>query len=162
MPPTLGGAIMTRKVTVSWEEVFERLPKEEQVAIPRESEKLSVKYDAIIKFREVKELARKRIESSENLSPDAIREIEKHTDFLLSLFRQAIEAEGGKFKVEMEIPDLMPYNLFDLRDEYEDLEGTPLGPFYEEEDINEANRLAEQRAMEKLESEMDEQRKVAA
>ena len=153
---------MTRKITVSLEEVFARLPKDEQAAILRESAKLSVKIDAMIKFREVKELARKRLESSENLSPDAIREIEKHTDFLLSSFRQAIEAEGGKFKVVMEIPDLMPYNLFDLRDEYEKLEGSPLGPFYEEEDINEANRLAEQREIEKLESQMDEQRKVAA
>lgn len=153
---------MTRKITVSWEEVFARLPKDEQAAILRESEKLSVKYDAIIKFRELKELARKRLESSENLSPVAIREIEKHTDFLLSSFRQAIEAEGGQLKVVMEIPDLMPYNLFDLRDEYEELEGSPLGPFYEEEDINEANRLAEQREIEKLEAQVDEQRKVAA
>ena len=118
-------------------------PPDEQAAISRESEKLSVKCDEMIKFREVKELARKRLESSENLNPDAIREIEKHTDFLLSSFREAIEAEGGKFKVVMEMPDLKPYNLFNIRDEYEKLEGSPLGPFYEEEDVNKANEEAE-------------------
>ena len=128
---------------VSWEEVSKGLPKDEQAAILRKSEKLSVKYDAMIKFREVKELARKRLELSESLSPDAIREIEKHTDFLLSSFRKAIEAAGGKFKVVMEIPDLRPYNLFDLRDEHEELEGSPLGPFYNEQDVNKANEEAE-------------------
>ena len=102
---------MSKERTGSFEEVFRGLPKDEQAAILQESEKLSVKFDAMIKFREVKELARKRLESSDNLCPDAIREIEKHTDFLLSSFREAIEAEGGKFKLVMEIPDLMPYHL---------------------------------------------------
>lgn len=37
----------------------------------------------------------------------------------------------------LEMPDEVEYNLFDLRDLYAELEGSPLGPYYEEEDINE-------------------------
>ena len=58
-------------------------------------------------------------------------------DLLLSAFRETVEKNGGRFKMILEMPDEVEYNLFDLRDLYAELEGSPLGPYYEEEDINE-------------------------
>lgn len=42
------------------------------------------------------------------------------------------------------------YNLFDLRDWYEELEGTPLGSFYEEEDLNEKDGCSEYEVSEQV------------
>ncbi len=153
---------MTNSVTAPWGDVFDELPEDEKAKISEYCKESSAKFQALYKFRDLKIVLRNHLESSTNLSPEAIREIEQHTDYLLATFRKIVEDEGGTFKILLDMPSLVPYNLFDLRDEYKDCEGTPLGPFYEEEDINEANRLAEEREIEKQESGFDESMKVAA
>lgn len=130
--------MMPKDTTVSWEEIFDEFPEEQKAIILKQAEIDCEKDGATIKFRSIKEVVRNRLRSTTSLSASAIREIEKNTD-VLATFRQAVEEEGGKFTVVIDMPSHISYNLFDLRDECEDLEGTPLGPFYEEEDINEAN-----------------------
>ncbi len=153
---------MPNNVTVSWKEIFDQYPEDQKEKI-LERAKITIAQDkAMIKFRSIKEAVRNHLISSEDLCPSRIREIEKHTDLLLSVFRQVVESEGGKFKVEVNMPDHVSYNLFDLRDEYADLEGTPLGPFYEEEDINELNRQEELKKLEMFESKTAEKKKLAA
>lgn len=134
---------MPKDTTVSWEEIFDEFPEDQKAIILKQAEIDCANDGAMIKFRSIKEVVRNRLRATTSLSASPIREIEKNTDFILAAFRQAVEEEGGKFNVVMDMPSHMSYNLFDLRDEYEDLEGTPLGPFYEEEDINEANSQTE-------------------
>lgn len=62
----------------------------------------------------------------------------------------------------MNVPNHLSYNLFHLRDLYQKLEGTPLGPFYEQEDINETHRLEEIREEERQARIYVKDRKVAA
>lgn len=153
---------MPKNVTISWEEIFDQYPEDQKRKIIERSKISIAKTKAMIKFRSIKEVVRNHLVSSENFCPSAVREFEKHTEFVLSVYRQVVESEGGKFKVEVDMPDHVSYNLFDLRDEYEEIEGTPLGPFYEEEDINEVNRLAEEKEIEKHELGFDESMKEAA
>ena len=136
---------MSKDTTVSWEEIFDEFPDDQKAIILKQAEIDCQNDRAMIKFRSIKEVVRNRLRATTNLSASAIREIEKNTDFLLATFRQAVEEEGGKFTMVMDMPSHISYNLFDLRDEYEDIEGTPLGPFYEEEDINKANGETEVR-----------------
>ena len=152
---------MSKKVLVPADAVFSQFTEEQKSRILADVRKSSDTHLALTKFREIKEKTRAQLELEKKIGRSEVRTLEKHADLVLSAFRKHIEESGGSVEITVNIPNQVSINLFDLRDEYEELEGSPLGPFYEEEDINEANRLAEQRAMEKLESEMDEQRKVA-
>ena len=134
---------MSKDTTVSWEEIFDEFPEDQKAEILKQAEINYENDKAMIKFRSIKEVVRNRLRATTSLSASAIREIEKNTDIILAAFRQAVEKEGGSFTMVMDMPNHIAYNLFDLRDEYEDIEGTPLGPFYEEEDINEANSQIE-------------------
>ena len=134
---------MSKDTTVSWEEIFDEFPEDQKAEILMQAEINYENDKAMIKFRSIKEVVRNRLRATTSLSASAIREIEKNTDIILATFRQAVEKEGGSFTIVMDMPNHIAYNLFDLRDEYEDIEGTPLGPFYEEEDINEANSQIE-------------------
>ena len=140
---------MTKKCSISWEEYSESLPDDLKASIAEDRFKDRWKFRVMSRFREIKELVREHLRTEKNLDTEDIRQIEKHADLLLSVYRKIIEKEGGKFKVKMNVPNHVPYNLFHLRDSYQKLEGTPLGPFYEEEDINEANRLEEIREEER-------------
>ena len=124
---------------VPWEEILAEFPEERQAEIRASSKLMSDKYQAIIKFRELKEQQRDMLKSAKQLGSAEIREIEKNADLILSSFREAVETNGGQIKLVLSMPDEIEYNLFDLRDWYEEIEGSPLGPYYEEEDINEAN-----------------------
>ena len=153
---------MSTDTTVSWEEIFDEFPEDQKAIILKQAE-IDYEHDgAMIKFRSIKEVVRNRLRATTSLSASAIREIEKNADFILATFRQAVEDEGGKFTMVMDVPNHISYNLFDLRDEYEDIEGTPLGPFYEEEDINEANNQVEVLREETIESGSDKRTKLAA
>ena len=134
---------MSKDTTVSWEEIFDEFPEDQKAEILKQAEINYENDKAMIKFRSIKEVVRNLLRATTSLSASAIREIEKNTDIILAAFRQAVEKEGGSFTMVMDMPNHIAYNLFDLRDEYEDIEGTPLGPFYEEEDINEANSQIE-------------------
>ena len=153
---------MQKDITVSWEEIFDEFPEDQKAIILKQAEVDCQKDRAMIKFRSIKELVRNRLRSTTSLSASAIREIEKNTDFILATFRQAVEDEGGKFTLIMDVPNHISYNLFDLCDDYEDLEGTPLGPFYEEEDINEADSQTEILVEEATESGSDQRTKLVS
>ena len=62
----------------------------------------------------------------------------------------------------LEMPNEVEYDLFDLRDLYAELEGSPLGPYYEEEDINEENRKSEWKDDERTEQFFSKDNKIAA
>ena len=126
-----------RQNGVPFEEILAELPEERQAAIRASSKLMSAKYQAIIRFREMKELQRESLIASKRLGSAEIREIEKNADLILSSFRETVEANGGQIKLVLNMPDQIEYNLFDLRDWYEEIEGSPLGPYYEEEDLNE-------------------------
>ena len=131
---------MTKKRNgVPVEEILAELPEERQAAIRARSKLMSAKYQAIIRFREMKELQRESLIASKRLGSAEIREIEKNADLILSSFRETVEANGGQIKLVLNMPDQIEYNLFDLRDWYEEIEGSPLGPYYEEEDLNESD-----------------------
>lgn len=153
---------MSKKVLVPADEVFNQFIDEQKSRISAYVRKSSDTDLALTEFRKIKERTRSHLEFEKKIGRSEVRTLEKQADLVLPAFRKDVEESGGSVEITVNIPNQVSVNLFDLRDEYEDLEGTPLGPVYEEEDINEANRLAEQRAMEKLESEMDEHRKVAA
>lgn len=136
---------MNNKEIVSWDEIFEGLPEDQKVTILESDRKDRQMFQSMAIFRQLKEIVREHLNKHEQLDPESIRKIEKHADLLLAIFRTVAEREGGNFKVLIEMPNHKSYNLFELRDLYHDFEGTPLGPFYEEEDINEANRLEELR-----------------
>ena len=87
----------------------------------------------------MKELQRESLRASKQLSSAEIREFEKNADLILSSFRKAVDTNGGQIKLVLNMPDEIEYNLFDLQDWYKEIEGTPLGPFYEEEDLNESD-----------------------
>lgn len=94
------------------------------------------KEDALLNFRELKALLRKRLRTSKKLNNSSIREVERNSDFLLSTVKKIVEAEGGQFKLMVKMPDQKSYNLFDLVDGNQDPEGKPRGPFQEEVETN--------------------------
>ena len=147
---------------VPWEEILEEFPEEERAEILASSELLSAKYQAIIKFRKLKEQQRDMLKSAKQLGSAEIREIEKNADLILSSFREAVETNGGQIKLVLSLPNEIEYNLFDLRDWYEEIEGFPLGPYYEEEDINEANSHDESSEHENTEQVFPQDDKVLA
>lgn len=151
---------MSNKVLVPADEVFNQFTDEQKSRILADVTKSSDTHLALTEFRNIKEKARSHLELEKKIGRAEVRTLEKQADLVLSAFRKHVQESGGSVEITVNIPDQISINLFDLRDEYEELEGSPLGPFYEE-DINEANRLAERREMAKLESEMDEHRKGA-
>lgn len=122
-----------------WNEIFEELPEERKAKIRANSARMRAEHSAILKFRELKEVMRSQLESSKHLSSTEIQEIEKNADLILSFFRDTVNKNGGQIKIVLEMPNEVEYDLLKLRDLYEEFEGCPLGPYYEEEDINEAN-----------------------
>lgn len=153
---------MTKKRASTREEVFAKLPKERQAELLAIREKFRREHRPMFRFRALKVLIRQQLETQENYTPDSIRQFEKHTDLLLSIYREVLEAEGGTFKVVMNLPNHDSYDLFHLRDLYAEIEGTPLGPFYEEEDINEINEQKELLEVERKSRFSNEERKIAA
>lgn len=119
---------------VPWDEIFEEFPDECKAELRAKSKLMCAKYRAILKFRVMKVLLREMLQTSTQLSSDDVRQFERNADTILSAFREAVEKKGGQIKLILSMPNEIEYNLFDLRDWYEELEGTPLGPFYEEED----------------------------
>ena len=147
---------------VTWEEILAEFPEERQAEIRASSKLLSAKYQAIIKFRKLKEQQRDTLKSSKQIGLADIREIEKNTDLILSSFREAVETNGGQIKLVLSMPDEIEYNLFELRDWYEEIEGSPLGPYYEEEDINQANSHDESSEVENTKQVLLQDEKVLA
>ena len=144
------------------EEILAELPEERRAGILARSKLMSAKYQAIIRFRELKEQQRDMLKCSKKIGSAEIREIEKNADLILSSFREAVEANGGHIKLVLNMPDQIEYDLFDLRDWYEEIEGSPLGPYYEEEDINEANSHDESGECENTEPVLSQDEKVLA
>ena len=144
------------------EEILAELPEERRAGILARSKLMSAKYQAIIRFRELKEQQRDMLKCSKKIGSAEIREIEKNADLILSSFREAVETNGGQIKLVLSMPDEIEYNLFDLRDWYEEIEGSPLGPYYEEEDINEANSHDEWSEVDNTEQVLSQDEKVLA
>ena len=137
--PIFGKNKMTKnRDGTSWNEIFEELPEERKAKIRANSARMRDEHSAILKFRDLKEVMRSQIESSKQLSLTEIREIEKNADLILSFFCDTVNKNGGQIKIVLEMPNEVEYDLLKLRDLYEEFEGSPLGPYYEEEDINEA------------------------
>lgn len=137
---------MTKKRDgIPWEDILEEFPEEQKTEMKASAARACAEHEAILKFREMKEVMRSQLKSTEQLSTTDVREIEKNADIVLSSFREAVNSNGGQVKIVLEMPDQVQYNLYKLRDLYHEIEGTPLGPFYEEEDINEANQRTEER-----------------
>ena len=151
-----------KQIGVPVEEILAELPEERRAQIRARSKLMSAKYKAIMRFRKLKEQQRDMLKSSKQLGSAEIREIEKNADLILSSFREAVETNGGHIKLVLSMPDEIEYNLFDLRDWYEEIEGSPLGPYYEEEDINEANSTDEWSEFENTEQVLLQDEKILA
>ena len=123
-----------------WEEIFEEYPEERKAKIRANSARVRAEHSAILSFRKLKKVMRSQLESSEQLSSSEILEKEKKADQILSFFRDAVISNGGQVKIVLEMPDQVEYDLYSLRDLYNEFEGVPLGPFYEEEDVSQTNK----------------------
>ncbi len=132
---------MSKYAAVPAKEGFDSLSDENKVTVRAESAKLIAQDKLIFKFRAIKELLRCQIESTTSISRSDAHKMEKQVDFLLSTFRKIVRESGGSFTMTLELPNHISYDLFALRDEYEELEDAPLGPFYEEEDLNETSNF---------------------
>lgn len=127
----------------SLDEWLDSFSEEQKTEILTLAEQDIADYGTILKFREIKELVRQSLATEFALGQTDIRDIEKQTDLLLTTFKKVIETMEGKFRVILELSNHRTYDLLKLRDDYENLEGTPLGPFYEEEDLIDGSNLAE-------------------
>ncbi len=134
---------MAEKEGISLDEWIDGFPDDQKTEILSLAEKDIAEFGTVLKFRKIKDCVRESLETEAALERTEVRKIEKQTDLLLSTFRKVVESTGGKFKVLVELPDHNTYDLLKLRDDYEDLEGTPLGPFYEEKDSKEASNIAD-------------------
>lgn len=132
---------MAKMDGISLEEWLNSFPDDQKTEILSLAEKDIAEFGTVLKFRKIKDCVRESLETEAALERTEVRKIEKQTDLLLSTFRKVVESTGGKFRVLVELPDHNTYDVLKLRDDYEDLEGTPLGPFYEEEDINEISEV---------------------
>jgi DNA-binding XRE family transcriptional regulator len=101
-------------MTVSLEEILQRLPEERRRRIERMAAELIAEEMNLREVRRLRKLTQARLSKKLKIGQEGVSRIEKRTDLYISTLRSYVEGVGGKLKLVVELPDRPPVILSGL------------------------------------------------
>jgi transcriptional regulator with XRE-family HTH domain len=104
-------------MTVSLEEILQRLPDERRHRIEQRTADLIAEELNLREVRRLRKLTQARLSKKLRIGQEGVSRIEKRTDLYLSTLRGYVEGLGGKLSLTVEFPDRAPVVLSGLGEE---------------------------------------------
>jgi hypothetical protein len=101
-------------MTVSLEEILERLPEERRRRVEQMTATLIAEEVNLREIRRLRRLTQARLSKKLKIGQEGVSRIEKRTDLYLSTLRSYVEGVGGKLSLVVEFPDRAPVILAGL------------------------------------------------
>jgi hypothetical protein len=101
-------------MTVSLEEILERLPEERRRRIEQMAAALIAEELNLRAVRRLRKLTQARLSKKLKIGQEGVSRIEKRSDLYISTLRSYVEGVGGKLKLVVELPDRPPVVLSGL------------------------------------------------
>jgi transcriptional regulator with XRE-family HTH domain len=101
-------------MTVSLEQILQRLPEERRRRIEQRTAELVAEELNLREVRRLRRLTQARLSKKLKIGQEGVSRIEKRTDLYLSTLRSYVEGIGGKLSLVVEFPDRAPVILAGL------------------------------------------------
>jgi DNA-binding XRE family transcriptional regulator len=101
-------------MTVSLEEILERLPKERRHRIEQRTAELIAEELNLRELRRQRRLTQARLSKKLKIGQEGVSRIEKRADLYLSTLRSYVEGVGGELTLMVKFPDRPPVILAGL------------------------------------------------
>jgi transcriptional regulator with XRE-family HTH domain len=101
-------------MTISLEEVLQRLPEERRRRIELRAAELIAEELNLREVRRLRKLTQARLSKKLKIGQEGVSRIEKRSDLYISTLRNYVEGVGGKLKLVVELPDRPPVILAGL------------------------------------------------
>jgi transcriptional regulator with XRE-family HTH domain len=101
-------------MTVTLEEILERLPEERRRRVEQRASELIAEELNLREVRRLRKLTQARLSKKLKIGQEGVSRIEKRSDLYISTLRSYVEGVGGKLKLVVELPDRAPVLLSGL------------------------------------------------
>jgi hypothetical protein len=101
-------------MTVSLEEILQRLPEERRRRIEKRTAELIEEEMNLREVRRLRKLTQARLSKKLKIGQEGVSRIEKRSDLYISTLRSYVEGVGGKLKLLVELPGRPPVILAGL------------------------------------------------